>query len=133
MNFKLDKMEDLDLYFEELFEIYVRIFPRLRRFSYDQLETDWDGIRDRLIQSMQGTLQHLGFYPTAKLLQAMTSMDLLRLSSVTLFTHMQDHDQHDAARLCRIQPSLERLVIPGVVAQDSVSIYPLTWRAPLMI
>lgn len=133
VNFKLEKMEDLDLYFEELFEIYVRIFPRLRRFSYDQLETNWDGIRDRLIQSMQGTLQHLGFYPTAKLLQAMTSMDLLRLSSVTLFTHMQDHDQHDAARLCRIQPSLEQLVIPGVVAQDSVSIYPLTWRAPLMI
>ncbi|XP_039439139.1 uncharacterized protein LOC120420218 [Culex pipiens pallens] len=120
VNFKLDRMEELDLYFEELFEVYVRIFPRLRRFSYDHMETDWDGIRDRLIQSTQGTLQHLEFYPTAKLLQAMTSMDRLRLSSVTLFTHMQDHDQHDAARLCRVQQSLERLVIPGVVAQDSI-------------
>lgn len=102
IDFRLEKLEHLDC--DEVFDIYERIFPRLRKLELAYELEDEESVC-RLLQSVQETLKVLVCDLSPFMLEQLASMDRLRLTEAVV--PVADGDE--VVRLSRIQPTIEKL------------------------
>ncbi|XP_038114000.1 uncharacterized protein LOC119767965 [Culex quinquefasciatus] len=101
IDFRLEKLEHLNC--DEVFDIYEKIFPRLRKLELSYEQEDDESVC-RLLQSVQETLKFLFCDITPFMLEQMALMDRLRLTEAVV--PIADGDQ--VVQLSRIQPTIEK-------------------------